>query len=241
MDEKKSRKRLFIISGQSNAQGVNKGPRTEEDKPDKRLFQWNRETKKMETAVDPLKHYHTYNENAIGFGITFGKEFLKEYPNDEIYLLCCAKDACGLVNSYNLPFRFDLDFKESMWLQISQEIDEVLDTVKGLELSGVLWMHGESDVLCKISNQKYSESFQKLVNFTCTKYNNNKLLFIIHMSPYICYRNLYKILKTQNNIRFIDVSDMNLPSDTQIHHFEPEVQRCFGKKYAKIAIDYLKF
>lgn len=81
-------KLLFIIAGQSNAQSANNGPILPGiDDLHPRIFQYNRKikTNRYQTenmgpwihAQHPLQHTLLHNDNSVGFGLSFAKEYLK--------------------------------------------------------------------------------------------------------------------------------------------------------------------
>ena len=102
-------KLLFIIAGQSNAQSANIGPIIPGvDDIHPRIFQFNRNLKTSRyptenmgfwiPAQHPLQHMSLTNDNSVGFGLSFAKEYLKKCgPNDEIYIVCCAMGGTGFT------------------------------------------------------------------------------------------------------------------------------------------------
>lgn len=245
-------KRIFIMAGQSNNQSANPGPKISSDSIDNRIFQLSRglnsgynggQKNTWIPAQDPLQHHLQYNSQSVGFGLTFAKEFLKEHPNDIIYLVPCSMGGSG--------FRpVDLGYGEVSWrktfqgglINLYNSMMESYNMAKKLlpdgELSGVLFHQGESD----IDNWSYQHDLNNFVKNVREDTNNPNLYFI-------CGTMLKSFKDSNPQTSFVDSVHKGVPSSTWLGeccvfddltssdmqsdfvHFSAKAQRIMGKRY----------
>lgn len=175
------KKYLFVIAGQSNAQGSNSGPLTYQDNVDPRIFQWCRgKTTDSQgrqlgynafvkdiwiPAQNPLQHHTISNNQSVGFGLSLAKKYLRDCcgPNDQIYILNCALGGSGFTP-------IDLGWGSMTWRknthatllnlydEMIKDIRKVMKSTPNLQIKALFWHQGESD----IGNWQYAHD---LVNF----------------------------------------------------------------------------
>lgn len=161
----KKNKKLLIIAGQSNAAGTTLKRAPEEHyQPHPSIKQISRGVTKtfglqpihynpgakgsIIPAQNPLQHLGISDVNAIGCWKTLCDDYLKDHPNDEIYLLPAALGGTSFAPSSGYVITWDKSINWAhlnLYNEMIKDANNFLSSNEDVEVMGCFWIQGESD------------------------------------------------------------------------------------------------
>lgn len=230
---------IILIIGQSNTH-YGTGLSSEMDVTDPGIFQLGRHggnNMKVIAAQEPLEH-HTYQENRIGFGLTFGKEYLKNYlqPERSVLIIPCGFGGTGFSdNRWNKG--------DDLYNDAINRVNHILKNSPNSRLVAILWHQGERDI-----DTNYQEALDAMIlnmRKDIKDANASQVPFILGgMVPYWVdqddeRKDVERIIKsTPQRIPFTGFADPRKPfviskpdnREDEVH-YDANGQRELGKRY----------
>jgi hypothetical protein len=161
---------VFLIAGQSNAQGWGTGIDTTVDFSDPRILQYpgsgtNQRTLRL--ATEPLVHRAT-EANKIGFGLDFARNYVR-VTNRNVILVPCASPGTGFQDNRWNPGNDLFNYAVENTLLVL-----ALDSKN--KLKGILWHQGEQDV--GTADSLYQTRLDAMINAFRSQLNQPTVPFI---------------------------------------------------------------
>lgn len=193
-------------------------------------------------AQHPLQHTSLYNDNSVGFGLNFAKEYLKTCSSqDELYLVCCAMGGTGFtpVDFGYGPACWKKNFKGTyeLYNMMINDVKNLLNQDKELKVKGLLWHQGESD----IGNWQYHHDLSNFVKNVREDLGNANL-------PFVCgtmlksFKDMNPMTSMVDNVhkgvpQYMWLAECAIFDDlmgkADFVHFDAESEREMGKRYCQ--------
>ncbi len=207
--------KVFFLAGQSNMDGRARAFNlTEEDKirlakakKNVTLYYNHQEPVSLQVTVTQehaIKNFGT--DKLFGPELFFGIELSEKYPNHKIILIKRSRGGMSLYGAWNPDWTLEKatkmkeDTAPKLYTDFISYTKEILKDFnkEDYELSGMLWVQGETDSAVKrfgtIPGETYEENLTDLINGVRTEFSTPKLPFIIFQVGH------GKVVKAMQNI-----------------------------------------
>jgi hypothetical protein len=186
--------------------------------------------------------------NRIGPEFGFAKAMSGLYPAHEIHLIKVAKG--GTPINYWLP---DEKGKANGHTQLLENLKNALAKIDGeYEITGMLWMQGESDAKTQAEAEAYQKKLEQLIALVRKETNKPELPVVIgRISSKILESKKFKmpfvktvqsaqeaVTKTDKNVFVIDTDDLSQRDD--LVHYDQAGQLGLGTRFGEAMIKTLK-
>ena len=236
---------VILIIGQSNTHyGI--GFDSILDAPDSLIYQLGRHNSndlEVILAEEPL-HHHTIQSQKIGFGLTFAKEYVQDYPNREVLLIPCGYGGTGFVdNRWNKG--------DDLYNDAIDRVNFILENYSGSQIKVILWHQGEQDAIH--DNNNYQLSLDRFINDIRLDIYSDSVPFILGgMVPYWVESDMNRmffqntISETPSRVFNTGYADPCIPfvilkddNNYDEIHYDAAGQRELGRRYYKEYIDII--
>ena len=144
---------IILVAGQSNTHygfGFNQNIY----QPKSSIMQLGRfgdNNMKIIEAIDPLDH-HTKKSDRTGFGLTFAKNIVKDFPENNVLIIPCGYEGTGFIdNRWNK--------NNDLYNDAVNRCSMVLNDFPKSKLLAILWHQGEKDV----GNPNYKKQLDRFI------------------------------------------------------------------------------
>jgi hypothetical protein len=152
---------VWVVFGQSNAEGNGKPPDSKLDYRDPRILNY---SPGVETYSNKLviAEYNCLNilgqstDQQIGFGVQFGKEYLAENPDRRVCLLTCALGNTGFSSNH-------WKVGDPLYNTVIQHVNSFMTLYPDADLKGFLWHQGERDHDSNLPASTYQTYLEAMV------------------------------------------------------------------------------
>ena len=184
----------------------------------------------------------------IGPEFGFAKAMTELYPADEIHLIKVSKG--GTPIDWWLP---SANGKENGHTALMSNLKNAQEKIEGdYEITGMLWMQGESDAKKQEDAEAYQKKLEQLIALMRKKTGNPELPVVVgRLSSRILESPKFKmpfvkivqggeeaVAKNVKNVYVIDTDDLSQRDD--LVHFDQKGQMELGKRFGEAMIKGLK-
>jgi len=237
--------KVFILSGQSNMNGLGLKKELKNFKAAKNVFIWHKD---KWCALKPLGHSRTgFSGESKYFGseIGFGLKLAAAYPNQKIYLIKTSVNGSNLHTQWKKGSR---NYKHHL-TTIAKATENLKANKITFKIAGMLWMQGESDAMKKHMAKAYEDKLRELIQRIRNHYSLAELPFVVGrisstlLNANTSYKMPYtktvqsaqeKVAQTDKYTYVFKTDDFGLNKDNV--HFNTQGQLSLGKKFAEIFI-----
>jgi len=237
---------IILIIGQSNTNsGI--GYDNNLDASDIRIKQLGRyydRDLKVILAEDPLDH-HTIEDEKIGFGLVFAKEYLKYNSEREVLLIPCGYGGTGFIdNRWNKG--------DDLYNDAVDRVKYIINTFPESNLKVILWHQGEKDAV--LVNNDYQLLLDQFIDNIRKDLNSDSVPFILGgMVPYwvgldsnrLYFQNI--ISQTPFRVHNTGYADPTIPflivkedNNLDTIHYDATGQREMGRRYFQESLNLIQ-
>ena len=232
--------KFFLIIGQSNAHGQGTiDPLIDVGGPN--IYELNSDSR-FELGLDPLSNQTHMDNDKMGFGVAFAREYIANNPNETIALVLNAKSGTS--------------FGGGAWVKGGEQYEDAVKAANklismGSVFGGILWHQGESDSTTT-SSSSYASNLSQMVTDLRTdiRGDNSQVPFIAGTladdfitgndvgSPTANREEVNNaILNIPTQIDYADYVDLSGLATIDNIHFNAASLRTAGARYYSTLID----
>ena len=170
--------RVFLIAGQSNAEGTGivselTGTLSE---PQDDVRYWNDGWVSLKPGFGHNFNYGDVDPKQFGPEVSFGRAMADALPDDDIYLIKHGVNGANLAVQYAAPdSQGYIDFRNKVNAALTNLDDANID----YEISGMLWMQGESDASNATRAAAYEANLTNLIATVREDFDSPEMPFVL--------------------------------------------------------------
>lgn len=219
---------IFVVAGQSNAEGCGRGHKELKFKPHEPIYHLN----KFGKVVLAKEIYHRVYGKAVSFYHYFGDLYNDEFrPHRKVLMLNCAVGGTGFADK-------KWGINDVLFERMITRINSFKADKKNC-FKGVLWHQGEQDVEAKYDTELYRQALSSLIELTRMAIGEDVPFISGNMSvpwrserPYSadiadCTRELMAEIK---NADYVETEGIDCNVNDEVH-FSRKGQKELAKRY----------
>ena len=172
-------KRVFLLAGQSNMEGTGRSAKLTPplSEPQKDVRYWNDGWVPLKPGFGHNFNYGDVDPKQFGPEVSFGRAMADALPDDDIYIIKHGVNGANLAVQYAAPDSQNyIDFRDKVKAALANLDEANID----YEISGMLWMQGESDASPSIDfANAYETNLTNLIATVREDFDSPEMPFVL--------------------------------------------------------------